>query len=57
MKKNNKKSESAVLTNLKKIAERCYVLRDHGMLRTSNPIKRYTKEIYSCRFGFQLSND
>jgi len=31
----------AILTNSKKIAEKCYVLRDHGMSRTSNPIKRY----------------
>ena len=31
----------AVLTNSKKIAERCYVLRDHGMSRTSDPVKKY----------------
>jgi len=54
MKKNNKKSESAVLTNLKKIAERCYVLRDHGMLRTSNPIKRYTH--VGLGFNYRMTN-
>jgi perosamine synthetase len=31
----------AVLTNSKKIAEKCYVLRDHGMSRTSDLIKKY----------------
>ena len=31
----------AVLTNSKKIAEKCYVLRDHGMSRTLDPIKKY----------------
>ena len=31
----------AVLTNSKKIAEKCYILRDHGMIKTSDPIRRY----------------
>ena len=31
----------AVLTNSKKIAEKCYLLRDHGMARSTNPIKKY----------------
>ena len=31
----------AVLTNSKKIAEKCYVLRDHGMSKTSDAIKKY----------------
>ena len=31
----------AVLTNSKKIAEKCYILRDHGMTKTSDPIRRY----------------
>ena len=31
----------AVLTNSKKIADRSYLLRDHGWLKTSDPIKRY----------------
>ena len=31
----------AVLTNSKKIAEKCYVLRDHGLSRSSDRIKRY----------------
>ena len=31
----------AVITNSKKIAEKCYLLRDHGWLKTSDPIKRY----------------
>ena len=31
----------AVLTNSKKIAEKCYVLRDHGTNRTSDPIRKY----------------
>ena len=31
----------AVLTNSKKIAAKCYLLRDHGMSRSSDPIKRY----------------
>ena len=35
----------AILTNSKKIAEKCYVLRDHGMFRTSHPIKRYTHRV------------
>ena len=31
----------AILTNSKKIAEKCYVLRDHGMSRSTDPIKKY----------------
>ena len=31
----------AVLTNSKKIAEKCYILRDHGMTKTSDPIRKY----------------
>ena len=31
----------AVLTNSKQIAEKCYVLRDHGLSRSSDRIKRY----------------
>ena len=31
----------AVLTNSKKIAEKCFVLRDHGMSRSPDVIKKY----------------
>ena len=31
----------AILTNSKKVAEKCYILRDHGMSRTFDPIKKY----------------
>ena len=44
----------AILTNSKKIAEKCYVLRDHGMSRTSNPIKRYMH--IDLGFNYRMTN-
>ncbi len=44
----------AILTNSKKIAQRCYVLRDHGMLRTSDPIKRYIN--LDLGFNYRMTN-
>ena len=44
----------AVLTNSKKIAEKCYVLRDHGMSRTSDPIKRYMH--ISLGYNYRMTN-
>jgi|TARA_Y100000294_G_scaffold38251_1_gene33990 perosamine synthetase len=44
----------AVLTNSKKIAEKCYVLRDHGMSRTSDPIKRYTH--IDLGYNYRMTN-
>ena len=44
----------AILTNSKKIAEKCYVLRDHGMSRTSHPIKRYTH--IELGFNYRMTN-
>ena len=44
----------AVLTNSKKIAEKCYILRDHGMLKTSDPIRRY---IYiELGYNYRMTN-
>ena len=44
----------AVLTNSKKIVEKCYVLRDHGMSRTSDPIKRYIH--LDLGFNYRMTN-
>ena len=44
----------AILTNSKKIVEKCYVLRDHGMFRTSHPIKRYTH--IELGFNYRMTN-
>ena len=44
----------AILTNSKKIAEKCYVLRDHGMSRTSHPIKRYI--CIELGFNYRMTN-
>ena len=44
----------AVLTNSKKIADKCYVLRDHGMSRSSDPIKRYIH--LDLGFNYRMTN-
>lgn len=44
----------AILTNSKKIAEKCYVLRDHGMSRTSDPIKRYIHT--NLGYNYRMTN-
>ena len=44
----------AILTNSKKIAEKCYVLRDHGMFRTLHPIKRYIH--IELGFNYRMTN-
>ena len=44
----------AVLTNSKKIAEKCYVLRDHGMARTSDVIKKYTH--LDLGYNYRMTN-
>ena len=44
----------AILTNSKKIATKCYVLRDHGMSRTSDPIKRY--EHVDLGYNYRMTN-
>ncbi len=44
----------AVLTNSKKIAKRCYILRDHGMLRTADFIKRYTH--LDLGYNYRMTN-
>ena len=44
----------AVLTNSKKIAEKCYILRDHGMSRTSDPIKRYIHS--DLGYNYRMTN-
>jgi perosamine synthetase len=44
----------AVLTNSKKIAERCGMLRDHGMLRTADFIKRYTH--LDLGYNYRMTN-
>jgi len=44
----------AVITNSKVIAERCYMLRDHGMTKTSDPIKRYTH--LDLGYNYRMTN-
>ena len=44
----------AVLTNSKKIAEGCGMLRDHGMLRTADIIKRYTH--LDLGYNYRMTN-
>ncbi len=44
----------AILTNSKKIAKKCCVLRDHGMFRTSHPIKRYIH--IDLGFNYRMTN-
>ena len=44
----------AILTNSKKLAERCYILRDHGMSRTTDPIKRYTH--LDLGYNYRMTN-
>ena len=44
----------AVLTNSKKIAEKCYVLRDHGMLKTTDPIMKYIH--LDLGFNYRMTN-
>ena len=44
----------AILTNSKKIAKKCYILRDHGMSRSSDPIKKY---IHLCLgYNYRMTN-
>ena len=44
----------AVITNSKVIADRCYMLRDHGMTKTSDPIKRYTH--LDLGYNYRMTN-
>ena len=44
----------AVLTNSKKISERCYVLRDHGMSKISDPIKKYVH--LDLGYNYRMTN-
>ena len=44
----------AVLTNSKEIAEKCYVLRDHGMSKTSDPIKKYIPLVLG--YNYRMTN-
>ena len=44
----------AVLTNSKELAERCYILRDHGMIKTLDPIKKYTH--VDLGFNYRMTN-
>ena len=44
----------ALLTNSKKITDKCYILRDHGMSRTSDPIKRYTH--LDLGYNYRMTN-
>ena len=44
----------AVLTNSKKIVEKCYVLRDHGMSKTPDPIKKYTH--LDLGYNYRMTN-
>jgi len=44
----------AVLTNSKKIAERSYILRDHGMSRTPDTVKKYTH--VDLGYNYRMTN-
>jgi len=44
----------AILTNSKKIAKKCYLLRDHGMFKTSHHIKRYIH--IDLGFNYRMTN-
>ena len=44
----------AVLTDSKELAKRCYILRDHGMSRSSDPIKRYIH--LDLGFNYRMTN-
>ena len=44
----------AIITNSKKIAEKCFLLRDHGWLKTIDPIKRYVH--LNLGYNYRMTN-
>ena len=44
----------AIITNSKELAKKCYMLRDHGMLKTSHPIKRYQN--IGLGYNYRMTN-